>query len=78
MISAHQPSGKKSFEVRLHLDQKLLKIASLPDYSSIAELDYPSKIDPTVAYRFFFSMQNFGDMMKISNFRIVSKFDDKM
>jgi len=57
MKLGNQPSGKHSFEVRLHLDQKLLKIASLPDYSSIVELDDPNKIDPNVAYRFFFSMQ---------------------
>jgi len=78
MKSENQPPGKKSFEVRLHLNQKLLKIAFLPDYSSIAELDNPNKIDPKIAYRFFFSIGSQGDMMKIKNFRTVSKFDEKM
>jgi len=56
MVSGKIPSETKSFEVRLHLDERLLKVASLPDYSSIAELDDPNKIDPELAYRFFFSM----------------------
>jgi len=42
--------------VRIDLNQKFLRVASLPDYSSIAELDDPNKIDPKVAYRFFLSM----------------------
>ena len=51
-----KPAGKHSFEVRIDLNQKLLRVASLPDYSSIVELDDPNKIDPKVAYRFFLSM----------------------
>ena len=49
-------AGKHSFEVRIDLNQKFLRVASLPDYSSIVELDDPNKIDPKVAYRFFLSM----------------------
>ena len=49
-------NGKHSFEIRIHLDQKLLRVASLPDYSSIVELDNPNKIDPKVNYRFFLTM----------------------
>ena len=49
-------AGKHSFEVRIYLNEKFLRVASLPDYSSIAELDDPNKIDPKVSYRFFLSM----------------------
>jgi len=49
-------TGKHSFEVRIHLDEKLLRVACLPDYSSIAELDDPNKIDPKVNYRFFLAI----------------------
>jgi len=49
-------TGKYSFEVRIHLDEKLLRVASLPDYSSIAELDDPNKINPKVNYRFFLAL----------------------
>jgi len=58
MQSGYKNSGKHSFEVRVHLDQKLLRVASLPDYSSIAELDNPNKIDPNEDYRLFLSMGN--------------------
>ena len=71
-------TGKHSFEVRLQLSQKFLRVASLPDYSSIAELDDQNKIDPKVAYRFFLSMDELGDMMRITKFRTVSRFDEKM
>jgi len=78
MHSGKKVTGKHSFEVRIYLDQRFLRVASLPDYSSIAELDDLNKIDPKVAYRFFFSMHFEGDMMKISNFRTISMFDEKM
>ena len=56
MQSGTKVTGKHSFEVRIDLNQKFLRVASLPDYSSIAELDDPNKIDPKVAYRFFLSV----------------------
>jgi len=53
MQTGSKAIGRHSFEVRIHLDEKLLRVGSLPDYSSIAELDNPNKIDPKVKYRFF-------------------------
>jgi len=64
--------------VRVHLDQKLLRVGSLPDYSSIAELDDPNKIDPKTDYRFFLCMGNNGDVIRIKKMEIVSNFDNKM
>jgi len=58
MQSGTKVTGKHSFEIRIDLNQKFLRVASLSDYSSIAELDDPNKIDPKVAYRFFLSMIN--------------------
>jgi len=71
-------TGKHSFEVRIHLNQKFLRVATLPDYSSIAELDDSNKINPKVAYRFFLAMSEIGNMMRISNFRTVREFDEKV
>ena len=56
MQSGSKSTDKHSFEVRIDLNQKFLRVAPLPDYSSIAEMDDPNKIDPKVAYRFFLSM----------------------
>jgi len=78
MQAGTKATGKHSFEVRIDLNQQFLRVASLPDYSSIAELDNPNKIDPEVIYRFFLCMNCKGDMMRITNIRTVSKFDDKM
>lgn len=64
MQSGAGATGKHSFEVRIYLKQKFLRVASLPDYSSVAELDDTNKIEPKVAYHFFFSLVFHGDMKK--------------
>jgi len=56
MQSGSKVTGKHSFEIRIHLDEKLLRVASLPDYSSIAELDDLNKIDQKFNYRFFLAI----------------------
>jgi len=71
-------TGKHSYEFRIHLDQKLLRVASLPDYSLIAELDDPNKIDLKVNYRFFVAILDKGNMIRINNVGIVDMFDGKM
>jgi len=58
MQTGFKAIGKHSFEVRICLHQKFLRVASLPYYSSIVELDDPNRIDPKVAYRFFLAMIN--------------------
>ena len=58
MQSGDKATGKHSFEIRIHLDEKLLRVASLPDYSSITELDDPNKIDSKVNYRFFLAIHS--------------------
>ena len=54
--SGSKYKGKHSFEIRIHLDEKLLRVGSLPDYSSIAELDDLNKINPKDNYRFFLAI----------------------
>lgn len=38
--------GKRRFEMKIHLNNHHLSVASLPDYSSIVELDKSEKIFP--------------------------------
>jgi len=78
MQAGTQATNKHSFEVRICLNKRFLRVASLPDYSSIAELDDPNKIDPKVAYRFFLCLLNYGDIMRITKYCTVGKFDEKM
>lgn len=68
-------TAKRSFEVKIHIDKKLLKVASLPDYSLIFELN-PDRIDSKGDYRFFLSMSNKGDMIRVKKMEIVRNFDD--
>ena len=56
MQSGSKATGKHSFEFRIHLNEKLLRAVSLPDYSSIFELDDSNKIDPKVNYGFFLNI----------------------
>ena len=78
MQSGNKAVGKHSFEVRIHLAERLLRVASLPDYASVAELDDPNKIDPKVDYRFFITMYNKGDIIRIKKVIIGNIFNDSM
>jgi len=78
MQSGSKATGKHSFEIRIHLDKRLLRVASLPDYSSIAELDDPKKIYPKVNYRFFLAIYYQGDTIRLNKVSVVDKFDEKM
>ena len=78
MQSGCKVVGKHSFEVRIHLAERLLRVASLPGYASVAELDDPNKIDPKVDYHFFVSLACLGDIVRIKKINIVSRFDRMM
>lgn len=43
----------RSLEVRINIEKKILKVGSLPDYSSVVQADQPDRIDPDTQYRFF-------------------------
>jgi len=47
---------KHSYELRIHLNKKILRVGCLPSYESIAELDDINKIDSQEAYRFYISI----------------------
>ena len=40
--------------MRIDINRRILKVGSLPNYDSVAELDNPNrKIDPATPYRFY-------------------------
>jgi len=49
---------KRSLEVRIHLQEKYLRVGSLPNYESVVELDNPNIIDLKTQYRFFVFLYN--------------------
>jgi len=78
MPSKGKKVGKHSFEMRIHLDQKIVRIASLPTYSSIVELDSLKKIDPKIDYRLYVALFYKEDLLTIAKMQIVDSFDDRM
>ena len=64
--------------MRIHLNERIVRVASLPDYSSVAGLDNLNKIDTNVSYRFYVALFYKDDTMRIPKMEIVDKFDDKM
>ena len=78
MQSGYKSVGKHSFEVRIHLAERLLRVASLPGYASVAELDDRYRVNPKIDYRFFVSIGLPGDIVRIKKISIVSCFDEKM
>lgn len=54
------------FEVRIFLDQKILRVASLPNYAQMVELDDPNKIKSNTDYRFFIKIAYPGHMLEIT------------
>lgn len=53
--------------MRISLDEKILKVASLQNYESIIELDDPQKIESQTLYRFFFYLYYGGDVLEITD-----------
>jgi len=43
---------RRSLEVRINLQRKLLRVASLPNYESVVEANKPDRINPSESYRF--------------------------
>ena len=49
---------KKSLEVRINLQSRLLRVGAQPNYESVVQANNPDKIDPNKCYRLFFSGLN--------------------
>lgn len=53
--------------MRISLKEKILKIATLPNYESVIELDDPNKIQPKTEYRVFVLIYFDGDLIEITD-----------
>lgn len=43
----------RTLEMRINIQNKLLKVSSLPNYDSVVKVDKPEAINPTIPYRIF-------------------------
>lgn len=77
MITAEDSIKKKSLEVRIHLQEKYVRVGTLPNYESVVELDNPNLIDLKTQYRFFVFLYNPSNKITITMLHKVWQYDDK-
>ena len=63
--------------MRIHLNEKLLRVGSLPNYESVVEIDNPNLINPATPYRVFIYLSNPLNKVSITKLYTVREFDDK-
>ena len=68
----------KKLEFRFHLENKIMKAASLPDFDDVVEMNDPSLIENNCSYYIGFSIIYPNDGIRILDFRKVKEFDEKM
>ena len=44
---------KRSLEMRISIQRRILKVGSLPNYDSVVQVDNPEWINPATPYRFY-------------------------
>lgn len=65
--------------MRIDIQRRILKVGSLPNYDSVAQVDKPNeKINPATPYRFYLGGLNKQTKMTITKLQTVSEFDNKM
>ena len=68
---------KRSLEMRIDIQRRILKVGSLPNYDSVAQVDKPNeKINPATPYRFCLAGLNKQTKMTITKLQTVSDFDN--
>ena len=55
MITADKNLEKRSLEMRINLQSRLLRVSSLPNYESVVQANKPDWIDPNKSYRLLLS-----------------------
>ena len=64
--------------MRIHLAEKILKIADYPDYKNVCELDDKNKIQSNVEYRFATELYHIDDKIILNDIFEAIEFDNKM
>ncbi|KAL4480727.1 hypothetical protein ABPG72_014502 [Tetrahymena utriculariae] len=68
----------KEIEVRIHLAQKMIKVANYPNYENIAELENKQLILENTQYRLAVELYHIAHKIIITHLSIVQQFDEKM
>jgi len=63
--------------VQIHINGGILRVASMPDFSSIAEVSDRSRLDGSMQYVLGLYMQYPKDVIKLVSGEIVEEFDER-
>ena len=69
---------RRSLECRINLAKRFFRVGTLPDYSSVVEVENPNKIDPAESYRFTLAGLDSKAKMTILKLEKVKSFDSSM
>ena len=73
-----QHNNSRRFEIRIDLSKKFMRIACLPDYDLVAEINDKSKITKDTDYVFaFFNFEDENSLI-LEDIEVVNEFDQKM
>lgn len=68
----------KNLEIRIHLQQKVFRISSPPNYENVFELENEDNIDLGIGYVFAMDVWDPTNYIIIENVSEVKEFDSKM
>ncbi|KAL4480725.1 hypothetical protein ABPG72_014500 [Tetrahymena utriculariae] len=68
----------KEIEVRIHLAQKIIKVANYPNYENVAELEKKQLILENTQYRFAVELYHIAHNIIITHVSTISEFDQQM
>jgi len=69
---------RRSLEMRINIERKILRVGSLPNYESVVEVGDPKMIEPATPYRFFLIGLNSLSKMTITMLETVREFNNSM
>ena len=72
------PYERRSLECRINLARRFFRVGTLPDYSSVVEVENPNLIDPSGSYRFILAGLDSKAKMIILKLQKVKSFDNLM
>ena len=78
MILKYINWGRRSLEVRINLQRRLFRVALLPNYESVVEVNDHGEINPSESYRLALAGLNPNTKMTIVKLAKVSAFDNQM
>lgn len=78
LMSLWRLKGKRRFEIRINLENKIVKVGVLPNYTQVAEIDNKEKIDLSEEYTFAIFNTGNNNIITLEDICEVDSFDELM